>query len=437
MTMPSRLLDKLKSSDIARRMANGAFWSFTGTALGKFLVLLSGIFCARILGQEVFGELGMVRSTIGMFIVLGTSGIGVTATRYIANYRKTDPEHAASICLLSNKFAWWAGLLVGVLMLLLSGVLATEALHSSALTTAVQLGAVMLFVSILNGAPNGILVGLEDFRSVAINTFIGSLCEAVFMVIGAWLYQLEGAILGFGIGVVALYVANSLSVSRDLNREHIVTQGKSIRREDWRLLYTYSIPATLSALTVAPVFFVIRSMLVSRSGYAELGIFEAADQWKVIILFIPTTVSQIVLPILSSLLDVHKFKKTLGLNILLIAVVSTVIALAVALLSPLIMPLYGQTFTDLMPLTLLAVSTIFSAVSNVIEMSIYSRDKMWTCFGLNLVWAALLIGLSELFLSQGMGASALALAVLLSYLLKTIYIGIYMMFLLKKDNRDE
>ena len=435
--MPNRLLAKIKASDIAKRMASGAFWSFTGTALGKFLVLLSGIFCARILGQEVFGQLGMVRSTIGMFIVLGTSGIGVTATRYIANYRRTDPAHAASVCLLSNKFAWWAGLLVGVLMLLLSGVLATEALHSSALTTAVQLGAVMLFVSILNGAPNGILVGLEDFRSIAINTFIGSLCEAVFMVIGAWLYQLEGAILGFGIGVVALYVANSLSVSRNLRREHIMTQTESIRREDWRLLFTYSIPATLSALTVAPVFFVIRSMLVSRSGYAELGIFEAADQWKVIILFIPTTVSQIVLPILSSLLDVHKFKKTLVLNILLIAVVSTVIALAVSLLSPYIMPLYGQSFTDLMPLTLLAMSTVFSAVSNVIEMSIYSRDKMWTCFGLNMIWAVLLIGLSELFLSQDMGASALALAVLLSYLLKTIYIGIYMMFLLKKDNSDE
>jgi hypothetical protein len=127
----------------------------------------------------------------------------------------------------------------------------------------------------------------------------------------------------------------------------------------------------------------------------------------------------------------------LVLNILLIAVVSTVIALAVSLLSPYIMPLYGQSFTDLMPLTLLAMSTVFSAVSNVIEMSIYSRDKMWTCFGLNMIWAVLLIGLSELFLSQDMGASALALAVLLSYLLKTIYIGIYMMFLLKKDNSDE
>ena len=222
--MPRSLIDKFRTSDIAQRMASGAFWSFTGTALGKFLVLLSGIFCARILGQEVFGELGMVRSTIGMFIVLGTSGIGVTATRYIANYRKTDPAHAASICLLSNKFAWWAGIVVGVLMLLLSDVLAKEALHSADLRTAVQLGAVMLFVSILNGAPNGVLVGLEDFRSVAVNTFIGSLCEAVFMVVGAWLYGLEGAILGFGVGVVSLYVANAMAVWRDLRRERIVTR---------------------------------------------------------------------------------------------------------------------------------------------------------------------------------------------------------------------
>ena len=41
--MPNRLIDKLKTSDIAKRMASGAFWSFTGTALGKFCILLSGI----------------------------------------------------------------------------------------------------------------------------------------------------------------------------------------------------------------------------------------------------------------------------------------------------------------------------------------------------------------------------------------------------------
>ena len=84
-----RVSPKVLSSDIGKRMAYGAFWSMTGTALGKFLVLVSGIVCARILGKEVFGEFGMIRSTIGLFIVLGSAGIGITATRFISLYSST------------------------------------------------------------------------------------------------------------------------------------------------------------------------------------------------------------------------------------------------------------------------------------------------------------------------------------------------------------
>jgi O-antigen/teichoic acid export membrane protein len=87
-------------------LAKGSFWSFTGTAAGKFIVLLTGIICARILGKEMFGELGIVRSTFNMFIVVGASGIGVTATRYISAYRKSDPNHAASIYRLSTTFSF-------------------------------------------------------------------------------------------------------------------------------------------------------------------------------------------------------------------------------------------------------------------------------------------------------------------------------------------
>ena len=94
--MPA-LAERIISSDIGRRMASGAFWSLTGTALGKFCILLAGIFCARILGQEEFGELGMVRSTIGMFIVMGSAGIGVTATRFISQYRESDKSYIAAI----------------------------------------------------------------------------------------------------------------------------------------------------------------------------------------------------------------------------------------------------------------------------------------------------------------------------------------------------
>ena len=102
------LYRRLMASDITKRMMSGAFWSFTGTALGKFFVFLTGIICARFLGKEQFGELGMVRSTIGMFIIVGAGGIGVTATRFISLYRKDQQEHAASIYKLSTRFSWFS-----------------------------------------------------------------------------------------------------------------------------------------------------------------------------------------------------------------------------------------------------------------------------------------------------------------------------------------
>ena len=174
-------------SDIKRRMANGALWTFTGTAVGKLLVLLAGIGCARLLGKTQFGELGMVRSTIGMFIVFGAAGIGVTATRFIAQHRHTDSAQAASICAMSNRFALWFGMGVMVVMIGCSGLLANNILHSPQLQTALMLGGLMLLGSTLNGSLNGILAGMEDFRSIALCTLMGSVAEATLMTTGAWI----------------------------------------------------------------------------------------------------------------------------------------------------------------------------------------------------------------------------------------------------------
>ena len=85
-----KLYDRILLSDIGSRMAHGAFWTFCGTVLGKFFVLIAGIVVANILGKEQYGELGLVRSTINMFVIFGAAGLGLTATKYIAEFRNTD-----------------------------------------------------------------------------------------------------------------------------------------------------------------------------------------------------------------------------------------------------------------------------------------------------------------------------------------------------------
>ena len=416
---------KIMASDIARRMGSGAFWSLTGTALGKMCILLAGIVCARILGKEGFGEFGMVRSTIGMFIVMGSAGIGVTATRFISEYRENDKSKAAAIYRLSNRFSWRAGIVITLALLLTSPLLAEHILQAPQLSVPIRIGALLLLASILNASQQGALSGMEDFHAIAVNTLKASLAETALMIAGAYIWGVEGAVIGFGTGIVVLWIANQLSVRNDFRRAGIEAASGDLGQESRRILYHYCLPATLTALTITPAFFAIRVLLVRDCDYGELAIFEAADQWKVIILFIPTAVSNIALPILSSMSKKPTFVRTLIANIALVGTVAAVMAFVIGIASPLIMPLYGTEFNNHEVLILLAISTVFSSVSSVMEMAIYSKDRMWPCFLMNLVWAILLISGCHQLLFMGYGASAPAWAVLLSYLAKTIYMGIY------------
>ncbi len=408
-------------------MINGAFWSFTGTATGKFLIFLAGILCARILGKEQFGELGLVRSTIGMFIILGAGGIGVTATRYIAAFRKEKQEHAASIYQMSFLFSLATGIIITLLAISTVRILAEDYLNSSSLINPLIIGSIALLISILNSSENGTLAGLEDFKSIAINTFIGSLIEAVCMVIGAYYYDVEGAIAGLGIGLLCLYIANKRSAIKGLRKSGIDTKQKKVYKDDWALIYRYSIPATLSALSVTPVFWLVRTMLVKTCNYGELGLFEAADQWKVILLFIPGAVCQIVLPIMSSITNRHTLHKTLIGTMTLVGGISMVLALISWIIAPILMPLYGKTFTNYAPLTVLAFSTVSTALAQVLEMELYSREKMWTSFGFNIVWSIATIWLSYIFLELNQGATGIAWAILLAYVIKIVCMGAFLL----------
>lgn len=86
------------------------------------------------------------------------------------------------------------------------------------------------------------------------------------------------------------------------------------------IIWNFSIPATMNTIMVVPAFWLIKTLLVHNCGYESLGIYEAADQWKVIILFVPGAIANILLPIFSNLQgtkSVESFSKTLNYSVLL------------------------------------------------------------------------------------------------------------------------
>ncbi len=84
--------NRIERSDIARRMVSGLSWSLASIVAARVIVLFAGIVVARIMGQELYGEFGMAKSTLNMLMIFGSAGLGLTATKYIAEYRKDNPQ---------------------------------------------------------------------------------------------------------------------------------------------------------------------------------------------------------------------------------------------------------------------------------------------------------------------------------------------------------
>ena len=428
-------LARVQTSSISRRMGNGLMWSFSGTAIAKLLTLIVGIVCAHILQKEAYGEFSMVRSTINMFIVLGSAGLGVTSTKYIAEYKERKSQKIPAVYAVTQVVGFIMALISALLILLCAPFIADNILHHPDIVLSVRVGAVLLFFSIINGVQNGALIGFEDFKSVAVNTLLGSLLESALTILGAYYFGVNGAILGFGIGFILIFITNHLAINKLFALFHLHKLSvKKLRSHDFSILYTYSLPAALSSLLITPSFWLIRSILVRSDGFRELAVFEVADQWKIIILFIPTAFSQIVLPILSSLQKSKStFITTLKYNLLIVGISALVLSAGVLLFSGYIMKLYGSSYDNTLPLQILAISTIFSALANVLEMAIYSLGKMWQCFMINIVWAVLMVGCSYLLCQREQGANGLSVAVLVSYIVSFfIFLG-YTVFVVKKE----
>jgi O-antigen/teichoic acid export membrane protein len=96
------MLRRVEASDIGSRFAKGVFWSVAGTVVSRGLMLAATILVARMLRKTAYGELGMIQSTVGMLGTFAGFGLGLTATKHVAEYRRTDPERAGRIIGLSG-----------------------------------------------------------------------------------------------------------------------------------------------------------------------------------------------------------------------------------------------------------------------------------------------------------------------------------------------
>jgi O-antigen/teichoic acid export membrane protein len=71
-------------------IAASVFWNFFGNILARTSNLLVSIFVAYFLTKAEYGQLGFLRSTLNTFVIFGTFGFGVAATKFFADAKYKD-----------------------------------------------------------------------------------------------------------------------------------------------------------------------------------------------------------------------------------------------------------------------------------------------------------------------------------------------------------
>jgi O-antigen/teichoic acid export membrane protein len=412
---------RIEDSDIGNRIAKGAFWSLTGSVVSQGLILLASIVVARILGKTEYGEFGMIRSTINMFTVFAGFGLGITATKFIAEFRIKDKIKTERIIGLTTIFAAITGGIISITILITALFLAEKTINAPQLVNEIRLGAVMIFFSSLNGAYTGTLAGFESFKTIAKVNLISGILAFPIQIGFTLLFGLPGSVIGIGINYLILWLLNLMSVRQVCHKFGFKFQIKGSWNE-WPVLYKFSLPALLSGILVSPVMWACNAMLVNHpNGYGEMAIFDAANQWRNTILFIPAILSQIVLPLLSSSTsNYHQFNKILKINIVINFLIVFIMAVVISLFSGIIMRSYGEGFAEgKLVLIILSFSTIFISINNVIGQAIAGKNKMWIGFAINILWGAILLFTTKFFLDKGMGALGLAFGYVISYTIHT------------------
>lgn len=392
----NRAIRELWAADSLRgRFARGAVWSLIGAVISQGSSLAASIITARLLGREEFGEYGMIQSTVGMLGVFAGLGLGLTATKYVAEFRTSDPQRAGRIIALGCAVALVSGGLLALGLLAYAPLLAAKTLNATGLTDELRIASAMLFLNALNGAQTGALAGFEAFRAIARINMVRGVIALPVTVAAVLLWRLPGAIWA-----LAVTAAVTCCLSQVTLRHRCAALGLHPRfSSGWaerRVLWSFSTPAFLSGALAGPAIWAANTMLVNQpGGYADMGVLSAANQWRSAIVFVPSVLAQLALPLLSSLhgkRDASRYRKALWWNLVLTAAAATAVALPVALGAPQIMRLYGRGFQQgWFVLVLSAATGVISCTNAVVGVAIFSAGSVWVGLAFNAMWAAVLL----------------------------------------------
>jgi O-antigen/teichoic acid export membrane protein len=396
--------------------------------------LITGIALARLMGREGYGEIGVIIGSYALFSQLGGLGLGVTAAKYSSEGRVTDPHNVGRLLGGLLVLAGVSYAIAAVTLVVLAPDLAVM-LNRPALTGPLRLSALVLFFQGIDSIQSGILSGFEAFRSVARVTLLRVVVNLPVTVVGAWLFGLYGAIGAMAVTGLVTLLLNRTALDTAVRREG-VTISYVFDLAMLAPLWQFSLPAFLSATLTMISTFVLNAMLVNQpDGYSQMGLFNAAGQWRALGIFVPTVFNSASLSIQPNLYASKNhggFHRSVAGNLIVQGTVAGLVAVVLAILSPYLMRVYGDQYRDAGEvLMILSAGWFLLTPTWILWIAAISSGQVWWGLLFNAIGVACLFVLAASLVTDG--ARGIATALFYAALIQVALQGVHYVAIRRRD----
>lgn len=414
---------RINSSVQAKELINGSFWSVLGSVISRSLIFVAWIVVGNLLGSDDFGAFGLIRDTILMFTVFAGLGLGITASKFVAEYIEKDAGKTSRIIGLTMLFGIMAGLLLGTLVYVFSPCIAENIIHRPEYTLEFRIASVILFFCSLNGAQIGVLQGLQRFKDIAAVNFWQSVISFPLFYVGAKYAGVRGAVIAFAFYNIIVCVLSHIKLSKAIKAHCIRLDFKDALKEK-RIILTYSLPAFISGLLVTPVKWVTDVMLFNgENGAHEMGLFTAVYTFNLIFIAVASMIDAPFLVVLSKNRSESINSNLNRVNVILPWCIGVLVIIPFMLFPEVIMALFDSSFQGesfKINLILVLLFTLVIMYKQGLARILAVHDLQWLGVVSNSVWGLSLIGF--FYFAIGYGAVGLCLAYIVAYVASTIII---------------
>lgn len=348
-------------------------FALSGSSIMQLATLACALIVSNMFGPVGLSKFGIVQNTITTISSVLPFGLGYTAINFINTNRQNGfgpavADFALQTCLIISLFS-------AVLLLILAEPFTLKFYSDDSLSVYIVLAAIGLPFATVSLVQHSLLNGFEAYAELARSAFMSAVFTVSFVIAGAWISGLQGAIYGF---LFALFARASLLQCLLVKQFPCRWALPSV--DVWNKIKHFAIPTGLAGLTLTPSVWYANTLLIKYEGLETQGVMMAALTIRMAISFIPQQMSSVLLPqyIQAGQEDIKVHIIRIGRYIIIMTGLTVVLCITAYIMRDILISAFGNDFhIDQNVMMLLMLSLVFEATATPFSHVHAKYQTMW------------------------------------------------------------